>query len=436
MALTNTNRFKTNSRAPHSHHALALASSAISLHSIPTSQIITSAPIPAIQACQDLQARRRLHPQAPISKAAAQMIQICSTYMLHKEARLDLVTPSMLHLLHFNRKTSTLNSHALQFQKWLHFTRAKSLPVLPASPLAVAAFLHESALHDRTASPTINRCGAVAYFSHIAGTPNPMVHPLCQPIKEALLRKLGLLGTKKMPLLHCQVMRILQTHLEQPISLDSLMTCFHIALMYEGCLRWHDLAQLLFGDIIITPTFLRLFIQSAKTDTYRQGQWITIASSADNKSACQLLHNVLYRLASLWSQATIPKRQSMLHTGQGVLIKGSMPQTQCPFTLPLRDIPVVFAINTETALPQFDRSTTYPKFLARLKAWGAAEGIRPQDIGTHSLRRGLASDWTLQGIPDRLRREHGRWKSEKAADGYIDASINIYLLLHSLQKIT
>jgi hypothetical protein len=27
-----------------------------------------------------------------------------------------------------------------------------------------------------------------------------------------------------------------------------------MALMYEGCLRWHDLAQIQFGDIIITST--------------------------------------------------------------------------------------------------------------------------------------------------------------------------------------
>ena len=66
--------------------------------------------------------------------------------------------------------------------------------------------------------------------------------------------------------------------------------------MYEGCLRWHDIHQLLFGDIIITPSFLRLSIQLAKTDTYREGQWITIASSDDPFSACQILKRVLNRI--------------------------------------------------------------------------------------------------------------------------------------------
>ena len=81
-----------------------------------------------------------------------------------------------------------------------------------------------------------------------------------------------------------------------------------------------------------------------------------------------------------------------------------------------------------------DALLSYPQFLAKLKAWGVSIGLCPRDIGTHSLRRGLSSDWALQGIPDRLRREHGRWRSEKVADWYIDASINIQLLLHSLRK--
>ena len=57
-----------------------------------------------------------------------------------------------------------------------------------------------------------------------------------------------------------------------------------------------------------------------------------------------------------------------------------------------------------------------------------------EDIGTHSLCRGLASDWEVEGVPDRLRRSHGRWKSKSAADGYIDESINIQLQLMAMRK--
>ena len=104
-------------------------------------------------------------------------------------------------------------------------------------------------------------------------------------------------------------------------------------------------------------------------------------------------------------------------------------------TLPLRDIPITFSISKASSLPDFDRPSSYPQFLANLKAWGVSICLCPRDIGTHSLCCGLSSDWALQGIPDRLCREHGSWHSEKVADWYIDASINIQFLLHSLRKI-
>jgi hypothetical protein len=266
----------------------------------------------------------------------------------------------------------------------------------------------------------------------MAGTPNPMAHPFCAQVKAALLRKLGLVGAKKLPLLQCQLLHILHRHLAVPHTLPTLLTCFHMALMYEGCLRWHDLAQIQFGDIIITSAFLRLFIQQAKTDTYRQGQWVSIASSSDPYSACQLLHRILHYLTRLWAGASLDSKLSILaHLTRQ---RDSLPISPATLLLPLQDIPLIFAVNLHTELPVFSKVVSYPQFLGKLKTWGADIGLDPRDLGTHSLRRGLASDWALQGVPDRLRREHGRWRSAKVADGYINTSINIQLLLHAQKK--
>ena len=40
-------------------------------------------------------------------------------------------------------------------------------------------------------------------------------------------------------------------------------------------------------------------------------------------------------------------------------------------------------------------------------------------FGLHSLRSGGASAAANAGIPDRLFKRHGRWRSENAKDGYI-----------------
>jgi hypothetical protein len=354
--------------------------------------------------------------------------------MLNGEGHPDLITEELIDLLGQASKPSTLNGHAPYFRKWWAFTTSHKLQLFPASPLAVAAFLLESARENQTASPTLNRCAALSYFCHLAGSPNPMDHPMCSQVRSALLRKLGILGSKKTPLLQYQVLHILKMQLASSPDMATLLSCFHMAIMYEGCLRWHDLAQIQFGDIIVTPAFLRLFIQSAKTDKYRQGQWVTISSSSHEHSACQLLHKILAGLALLWSTSRSAVRYDLLQSISPFM----SPLPNCPVPssqmLPLRDIPITFSISKVSSLPMFGRPSTYPQFLTKLKAWGASVGLCPRDIGTHSLRRGLSSDWALQGIPDRLRREHGRWRSEKVADGYIDASINIQLLLHFLHK--
>ncbi len=106
--------------------------------------------------------------------------------------------------------------------------------------------------------------------------------------------------------------------------------------------------------------------------------------------------------------------------------------------LPLHRIPLIFHLSP-LGIPQFSRSTSYQSFLASLKLWAAQEGHDPMDIGTHSLRRGLASDWALLGVPDCLRMVHGRWRSAIVSDGYIDESVHIQQCLnvfHSHQSVS
>jgi len=41
----------------------------------------------------------------------------------------------------------------------------------------------------------------------------------------------------------------------------------------------------------------------------------------------------------------------------------------------------------------------------------------------HSTRAGRATAAAVVGVPDRLFKKHGRWKSENAKDGYIEDSL-------------
>ena len=46
-------------------------------------------------------------------------------------------------------------------------------------------------------------------------------------------------------------------------------------------------------------------------------------------------------------------------------------------------------------------------------------GLDPKQFGLHSLRGGWATEAAKAGVPDRLFKGHGQWKSESAKDGYV-----------------
>ena len=54
-------------------------------------------------------------------------------------------------------------------------------------------------------------------------------------------------------------------------------------------------------------------------------------------------------------------------------------------------------------------------------------GLDKKKFGLHSLRSGGAA--ATAGIDDRLFNKHGRWKSDKAKDGYVKESITDRLLV-------
>ena len=50
-------------------------------------------------------------------------------------------------------------------------------------------------------------------------------------------------------------------------------------------------------------------------------------------------------------------------------------------------------------------------------------GYEPRRFSWHSLRHGGATAAAKVGIPDRLFKKHGRWRSEGAKDGYVHESL-------------
>ena len=134
---------------------------------------------------------------------------------------------------------------------------------------------------------------------------------------------------------------------------------------------------------------LKLFIQSSKTDQYRDGAWIVVASSGKATCLVAMINRYLERVG-----------------------------LSC-------DSPL-FCQLSKTKYGYKPRSKVLSYSRLRELVLEAFKDIVPDisAIGTHSLRSGGATAAANAGIPDRPFKRHGCWASESAKDGYVQDSLS------------
>ena len=83
----------------------------------------------------------------------------------------------------------------------------------------------------------------------------------------------------------------------------------------------------------------------------------------------------------------------------------------------------------KSRLRRKNKSISYTTIRQNLSNVIKAVGLNWKDYGLHSLRAGGASLAANKGIPDRLFKRHGRWKSDRATDGYVEDNLKMLLSL-------
>ena len=136
--------------------------------------------------------------------------------------------------------------------------------------------------------------------------------------------------------------------------------------------------------------YMEIFLESRKNDQFREGHWIAISEIPDCEACPCLLVGLLILRANLSRHA--PLFSAVTRDGQ------------------YRSTPVSYSFLREAMLSKF-----------------AAIGLPKEKFGTHSCRAGGATMAANAGIPDRIWQEHGGWKSQRAANGYIKTNLQVKL---------
>ena len=158
------------------------------------------------------------------------------------------------------------------------------MTVFPASPFHFAIYLRHLMTEAKTASPLESAVHSIAWFHQLGGEPSPSDHPLVKSTLAGAQRLLAHQTTKKEPITVSQLEQLVASKADSMASLYNIRSVVICLLAFAAFLRFDELAKLVRSDVKIENDMLKLFIQSSKTDQYRDGAWIVVASSG--KATC------------------------------------------------------------------------------------------------------------------------------------------------------
>lgn len=265
------------------------------------------------------------------------------------------------------------------------------MPFLPASALYVALSLvlvYNNCLAEGfTDAPLKGAMEAISYAHTRTGLPSPTTCHLPKLMLEVGRRHLSRAPKKS---LRTTPVRLEKLHGVSQAAVQLYMVFVSLLVGVEGFLRWSDLMRIALECSIFTRTHVALFLVFSKTDVYRHGAWIYIASTGTILCPLTALEKLM-RWAGIKSGSFLRVTQT---TKKGSTLK--------------------------------DRVLGYTRYLELLRESLVLAGTPPQmanEFGTRCMRTGGASTAGEVGTSDRLMTKHGRWLSARVKDGYMQESL-------------
>ncbi|XP_067685882.1 uncharacterized protein [Haliotis asinina] len=158
----------------------------------------------------------------------------------------------------------------------------------------------------------------------------------------------------------------------------------------HGFMRSSELLAITRNDVVFCQANMAVFIQKSKTDVYRDEAWIIIGRTGKNMCPVAWLERYL----------------KLTKVKDPEFVFRNMSKTKNGYILRADNKPMSYSRLRELFIEAFSSHVSdISKF------------------GLHSLRAGGATAAANNGIPDRMFKRHGRWKSENAKDGYVKDDI-------------
>ena len=307
----------------------------------------------------------------------------------------NLATKKLPSLLLGAKATSTTKNYLASWRRWEQWSSSKQgISVFPVAPFELALYIAH--LADSGAKSTAdNSMAAIKYVHNLAGLDSPTDDPIVKLALQGFRRHNSAPTVRKEPIDADVLSKVFAAHGHDNATLSDLRILFVIFISYSGFLRYDDLSRISRSDCVISADCLNIKLRKSKNDQFRQGSEVNIARTFQATCPVAIAERFFAAMGDP-PNCPLPLLRRLTKTKRGFI----------PSSIPL------------------SYTRTREIVLAAIKPH-VADISR---FGLHSLRSGGASAASNAHVPPLLISMHGRWKTDKARNVYLQADMSSKLL--------
>ena len=219
----------------------------------------------------------------------------------------------------------------------------------------------------------------LSWLHQSIGMKNPCESTLVMNSVEACRRELRKQKTKKEPSSPEHLASLVKDFGHRKASLKDIRLLAICLLGYADFFRYSELCNIRRSDIIFYRTYVKVFIQKSKIDSYREGKWVLIARTGKLTCPVSMLKRYL-------AKANIMKTTLFFDSLNYF-------RSCCQYKLKRTTKPLSYSRAREIVLEGLKQI-----------------GLNQKQFGLHILGAGGATSADNNGVPDRLFKCHGCWR--------------------------
>ena len=285
------------------------------------------------------------------------------------------------------------------WKRWQQWASSKAeVQEIPANPWYVAIFFNHL-LHANGTPGALHRAAyGIRWAHHAAGYPSPLEDPFVALVLQGCGRLCARPVKKKDPLTASLVKGLIDHYspLSQLSDLHILRFLVIVVVGFAGFFRIDEMVSIKLRSVQIHDGHMQIALAHCKNDQMRKGNEILVART--NSAYCPVGLTELF-----WQKAQMDGTNSDTFF-----------------------IPRLLATKSGHAAHKsagISYTTAYEQFKAFIQP-ATTEGTRfpppPPPPPPHSLRSGGASQAAASGVAEWLISKHGRWRSERARNAYLE----------------